>query len=178
MHKNVQKASDEIQKSLYGHYALKRSAVLPLFSSLQVGILSRDIKSGRRYSLRLSSLSRRSSLSVEDAYILAQIMLVHHVEEWQRSRGQRKREITLYQNRNAPERKWIPLTLISTEGPTFQLNLSSCQRSRVQLDSSPPPAVLKRLLQQILNTGSHAPHFFCSFLPAQLFTFYLRLILS
>lgn len=45
-----------------GPAALKR--VLQLFSSRQVGILSKDMKSWRRYSLRLSPRSNRRSRSV------------------------------------------------------------------------------------------------------------------
>lgn len=45
-----------------GPAALKR--LLQLYSSLQVGILSKDMKSWRRYSLHLSPRSKRRSLSV------------------------------------------------------------------------------------------------------------------
>lgn len=52
-----------------------------LHSCLQVGIFSRGTKSCRRYSLRLSSRSRRSSLSVKVTSILKCILTVLHMHE-------------------------------------------------------------------------------------------------
>lgn len=54
---------------------------LHLFSCLQVGIFSRGTKSCRRYSLRLSSRSRCSSLSVKVTTILKWIETLMHMHQ-------------------------------------------------------------------------------------------------